>query len=313
MKQTEASLTQLAPAGIRRCAGLALVVLCLVAASLRAEPPPAGAAGQQAPPLVDPDLLLGVEDKAPIRNADENQYEYRAYTHLLLQARKADPEQLARRARRDLTYAHLFEQPGTYRGEPVHIQGRLKRLRKFDAPAAARAEGITALYEGWVFDDLYFANPYCVVVTELGPGVQVGERVDQRVTFDGFFFKRYRYKAGDTVRDCPLLIGHVLALEPASATPPESPWSFQKAFLPAFLGLLVATGLLAVGLTWWFRRSDRLVQARIASTRIPTFLEPEPAPPASLRNGEADADQPGTEAGGAEPRNGRGHEAGPFT
>ena len=72
------------------------------------------------------------------------------------------------------------------------------------------------LYEGWIFDDLYIANPFCVLFTELPPGLHVGEKLEYRVGFDGYFFKRYRYKDGQgTVRDCPLFIGRTLAVQPA--------------------------------------------------------------------------------------------------
>ena len=57
----------------------------------------------------------------------------------------------------------------------------------------------------------------------------------------------------------PLLIGRTLAVRRTAAVP-ESSWSFARTFLPAFLGLLVATALLAVGLGWWFRRGDRILR-----------------------------------------------------
>jgi hypothetical protein len=226
-------------------------------------------------PPIDPDVLGGIEDRQPVRGADENGYEARAYNYVLVEARKFSPEAFARSARRDVTFAHLFEQPSDFRGQVIHVEGRLKRLRKFDAPRAAAAEGVPTIYEGWVFEEIYFSNPFCVIVTELPEGIRVGERLEQRVAFDGYFFKNYKYQAGDGKRLAPLLIGRTLLLrEPAAA--PESAWSFGNMFLPAFLILVLGTAVLVVTLTWWFRRGDSLVRARLAAAQRPTLPEPLP-------------------------------------
>lgn len=252
------------------CRRFALVLIAMMATlgiGRAGEPPRA--------PKIDRDLLIA-EDRAPIRDADQNQYEFRAYTYLLIQAHRTSTQAFANSVRRDLTYAHLLEQPSTYRGEVVHLEGRLKRLRRFDAPTAARQEGILEIYEGWVFDDLYFTNPYCVLCTDTPSDIAVGERIEERVQFDGYFFKRYRYKDGEgRYRDCPLLIGHTLVKRPVAAAAPESVWSFSKAFLPMFLGFITAAALLTAGLAWWFRRGDDAVHARLQAAReVPTF-EPE--------------------------------------
>lgn len=256
--------------------GLALASLLLLALSVRI------LAQEGTPPAVlpfDRDLLEGIEDRAPVRNADENVYEYRAYNGMLLRARRTEQAAFARAARHDLTYAHLFEQPGDHRGQVVHLAGRLKRLRQFDAPAAAAAEGVKILYEGWIFDDLYAANPFCVVFTELPPELKPAEQLEQRVTFDGWFFKRYRYRdAVNKLRDCPLFIGRTMVLD-RTANQPESSWSFSSAFLPAFLVLIAGTGLFGILLAWWYRSSDRAVRQRLATTQ--EFIPPSPgnAPP----------------------------------
>jgi len=247
-----------------------ILVVCSVglAAGAYAGPPPEPATA----PTIDPELLAGIEDRAPVRGADQNEYESRLYHHMLVEARRTPIEAFARSARRDLTFAHLFEEPARHRGQVVHIEGRLKRLRQFDAPALAAAQGVPVIYEGWIFDDAYFSNPYCVLVTNLPAGLQPAERMELLVAFDGYFFKRYRYKAGDGWRDAPLLIGHSLRLRPAPGPTPAD--SFSQVFLPAFLGLLGGSVALAVFLGWWFRRGDRLVRARLGSVQAPPFVPP---------------------------------------
>jgi hypothetical protein len=223
--------------------------------------------------LLDAEVLAGVEDKAPVRNADQNPYEAQAYYYVLARAKHAPVEALAKAARRDPTYAHLFEEPAKYRGQIVHLEGRLRRLRQFDTSRYAAKLGVPVVYEAWVFDERYFGNPYCLLITSLPAGLAVGEQLDRTVAFDGYFFKRYRYKAGDGLRDAPLLIGPTLIPREAPAVE-ESPWSFSRLFLPLFLSFILGTVLLAVILGWWFRRGDRSVRARLDEARMVNFGEP---------------------------------------
>jgi len=123
---------------------------------------------------------------------------------------------LAKAARKDVTYAKLMQEPTKFRGEPLHIKGRLRRLIKMDAPKPLLNDGIKVLYEGWIFPESEEggANPYCIIFTELPKDVELGERVNYRATCDAYFFKIYRYKAGgDKTRDAPLLIGRTFALQ----------------------------------------------------------------------------------------------------
>jgi hypothetical protein len=171
-----------------------------------------------------------------------------------------------------VTFAHLFEEPEKYRGEVIHVDGRLRRVRRFDAPRfIEEALGIKVLYEGWLFEpDVYGANPRCVIFTNLPLGIAVGEDTDHRVAFDGYFFKRYRYKAGDGWRDAPLFIAPTLTVLSSPARVSSSPFS-AGTLATSFVGLIVATAAAAVALGWWYRRGDHIVRARL---RLGTRLEP---------------------------------------
>src|SRR5438105_4394478 len=115
----------------RAYAFLMSACLILAAAAARAEQP------LTPTPLIDRDVLRGTEDGTKVQNADENFEEARAYNYLLVQSRLVEPEALARQARADLSFAHLFEEPSKYRGELVLLQGTLKRLRRYDPPQFA--------------------------------------------------------------------------------------------------------------------------------------------------------------------------------
>jgi hypothetical protein len=205
-----------------------------------------------------------------VRNADENLFESEAYNYVLVQANKTPAEAFARSARRDVTFAHLFEEPSVYRGQVIHVEGQLRMLRKFTPPRLAANEGVKDLYEAWIFDAIHVRNPYCVLFTELPPGLQPGERLDYQVAFDGYFFKRYRYQAADGWRDAPLLIGHTVAFRTLpAASEPESP--LYDWIVPIFLVALAGTVVMAIGTAWWFRHGDRRVRSTLARAALPSF------------------------------------------
>lgn len=216
-----------------------------------------------------------IEDKRPVPAWQENASEAVAYDYVLARANELSAEALARAARSDLTFAHFFEEPDKYRGDIVHVEGFLRRVRRFDPDRLARNEGVRDLYEGWLFNpQLYGTNPVCVIFTELPAGLTVGESLNVPAAFDGFFFKRYRYQAGEKWRDAPLLIGHSPALMPVPITPAAEGLSNNTQLVLVFLSVLAGTLLFALGLAWWYHRGDRRLRARLASTHAVPFVDP---------------------------------------
>jgi hypothetical protein len=176
-----------------------------------------------------------------------------------------------------VNFAQLWEEPEKYRGQLIHIEGLVRRVRKFDAPRQAAAEGVPVLYEGWIFAEHQGSNPYCVIVSELGEGVPIAESISGcRVSFDGYFFKRYRYQA-DKWRDAPLLIGRAVIKAPGAIEGAEEDTSgFGRQLFPAVLIFLGAMVAFALGITVWFRRADKRAWARIRQVRDSAFVEPQP-------------------------------------
>jgi hypothetical protein len=226
------------------------------------------------------DYLGAVRDSRPVAGWNENDGEAASYCDALIKSARTLPAVFAQHARRDVHFVHLFEQPSRYRGDVIHIEGRLRLVTRYDAPLMAAQAGVAHLYEGWIQDERT-SNPYCVILTELPPGVQLGN-VDYPIAFDGYFFKRYRYKAVDSVkanqfREAPLLIGRTVALRQVALAVEEPGPHWAGWLLPGFMLLLAGSALLTVVLLWWFRREDRKVRERVAAL-YGDFVEPPPDP-----------------------------------
>lgn len=225
-------------------------------------------------PVLDPEVLANIDDRAPIADPDVNPDEVRAYYYTVLAASKTPTEELFKKARRDLNYVHLFEDTKEYRGQLVYVEGRLKRLWRFEPNRQLKREGVKDCYEGWMINARYEAQAlsHCVLFTELPPGVKPGENVDYPIRFAGYLFKRYRVRSGKTAFDAPLLIGRTVELvseRPASSGAAEA----RQGFLIAFVAVVGSTAAVIVGLAWWYKRNDQRIRQRIAQARPPDFGE----------------------------------------
>lgn len=227
-----------------------------------------GAYGQEklpSAPLVDRDLLLGIEDGSRVQNADENFAEARAYNYLLVQSRSVSAEALERKARADLTFTHLFEEPAKYRGELVRLTGRLVRLLRFDPPSFAAKQGVPAVYEGWLLTAGSGRNPICIVASQIQPDLQPAEKLDREVSFAGFFFKKYRYPSGQHRYDAPLVIGRTI--RPLETMAESGASGFASLFPPLVFYFLAAVLVLVVLMVYWLRLSDRRARQRLDKLR----------------------------------------------
>ena len=220
------------------------------------------------PPLVN---LESVKDETPVRSGEEGL----AFCEALVKAHKTSNQAFQNSVTKGLTYANLFYESKLHRGKVVHFEGQLRRLIRLEPPEETKLDGVTDQYEGWIFDPDYGSNPVCAVFTDLPAGLEPGDKLHVRVSFDGYYFKRYRYKAADNWRDAPLLIGHTIIVKqlPAKADAEEGGW-FSSFMAVIFMVLLGCVFFLAFALTMWYRRSDRQVQQRISNAQFSSFVEP---------------------------------------
>jgi hypothetical protein len=136
-------------------------------------------------------------------------------------------------------FVDVFRHPDVYRGRPVTLEGRLRRLVKF-APGE-NDFGARHVYEGWVYTEGSQSNPAVVIFTKKPPELPMSGDLSENIRCTGYFFKLYGYDAQDATRSAPLFIAGEIEWSPQLATsaPTEAPpW------------LYAAATLLAVAVVW---------------------------------------------------------------
>lgn len=228
---------------------------------------------------LDPDRLQfrGIDDDAPVRNQADNPLEYEAYNTVLQHARQFTATELLSGAERDVTFRDLvLLVRQDFRLKLVALDGRLLGVRKYAATPPLIAAGVPHLYECWLVPDTGSA-PLCFQSTELPPGLEPRRTYDRPVpvTAVGYVFKLMRYESSEPhptdrergrVRKAPLLMGHSLILRPVPSSVGRSdPWA--TGFVPGLVLAVGGLGAIGLGLTAWYRRGDRSVQAELERHR----------------------------------------------
>jgi hypothetical protein len=255
--------------------------------------PPAGP-DPQVPPALDRQLRIfrRIENDSWVARGTDRWEEAVAYNRVLLHARRWSTQDLEEFARRDLRFADLyfdghrelsdsrrdFRGPRSYLLELVRLEGRLVMLRSFTATRQLQDAGIDTLYEGWLIPhNEPRGNPVCLVFTELPEGMEARGRTNYWVSFAGYYFKLMRYESAErdaddpsrfVVKRAPLLLGRSVVLQPdPEAASPVSWTAFSKAATVVVVGLV----LIALGLTWWYRREDRRIRDEIVQQQRNPF------------------------------------------
>ncbi len=189
-----------------------------------------------------------------------------------------------------ITYGHLLNNPGDWRGHVVPIKGILSRVTKYPAPKVHKDMGIPFLYEAWIKGPRKGATPFVVYFPHLPEGLKPAEKLEVDVEFYGYFLKNHLYTAADKkFYQTPLLVGPTLQLKgalPREEVQVSIPFTVLGVALTMFLGL----GLIGLALRWWFQRADAQHELMISKIRqrqiqdeMPMFPpDPEPEVPLAL-------------------------------
>ncbi len=209
-----------------------------------------------------PDALAKVRDDAFFRHAEEP-----AWIQTWLTLRSAAPEAI-RAAATPVSFTELFGQPLSFRGRAVRFKGTLRRLERLRAPA--NDYDIVEYWQGWLEPAGGPPTPIVVQFLRLPPGMPEGLKINEPVEIAGYFFKRYAYKATDTIRRAPL----VMAIEPLWT--PRTSVEPGGGTLGTVAVVTIATLVAATALAMFFGNRGR--------------RRPPPAAPQDLDHALADVD-----------------------
>jgi hypothetical protein len=230
------------------------------------------------------DELAAIRDDTGVGEEMSGEEAY-AHSLMLIWANRTDPEAFDEAAKENAAvgYSQLSREAASHRGQVVHVSGQLVRVRRYETKTlAARQGGVHDFYEGWIA--LPGDKPVCVVFTELPPGLEVKDKMNVPASFSGYFFKRFRYEAIESAKTkkpnfAPILIGRTVTLTkpPAGLEAPVAIWNYVATLFVTVV-LLTAGGIALM--TWWFRRNDQRVRARVEAARYGQFaLPPSTAAP----------------------------------
>lgn len=231
--------------------------LWLWAGSSQPEPPPRPVA--DAPPLPPPDdspPFQGLIDRTGMTARDNA-----AYAALLGRVRSTPFVELNQQARRDVLFSQLIEDPERYRGLPVHVEGTaLRVIRQNVQDSRIYPDGV--YYEAYAISPDSQNNPWVLAFEQAPAGLEGGDNLRQRITFDGYFLKLWAYEAGDKFRVAPLLVGR---FPPVSETVAKGArgFRFDDRLWPILL-LVLLTLYFGVRLVLQLRRSASRASQRLA-------------------------------------------------
>ncbi|MCL4854598.1 MAG: hypothetical protein KJZ78_24825 [Bryobacteraceae bacterium] len=149
-------------------------------------------------PGVRTDYLRTVRDDTIFRKAEGD-----AWFHLFRLLSKADPKALAKASTGTVSFRQLYQQPRgvSKKAAPKNSYGIDHYYQLAIEPDGERGQLVVA---------------YCL---DLPAGFPVGDKVFERATLNGFFFKRWAYAAQDAVRTAPLVLAKTVDWKPVP--PPE--------------------------------------------------------------------------------------------
>lgn len=233
-------------------------------------------APETAPPLDSKDLDLVVDGTPMPAKPNERGPDLRkdqkaiiaVWNQAILQSFRTPLDAFKNSAKENenVTFAQLYNQPDLYRGKVIPVGGRMKRLRRWEAPWAVKKEGLPVVYEGWIYTATRDATPYWVIFTVLPEGLKEAEDMDRQVTFYGYFLKKVKYRAVKGDFDTPLLVGPTVELKSSKkVVPPDTKEPFPMQVLGWAVGLVGVVSLFLVLLTLWFRRGDQALQQKLAN------------------------------------------------
>jgi hypothetical protein len=267
-----------------------IVVYVFATRGQRGETVPRSSPAAQATPLPPPDdapEFVGIRDKTMLGPND-----MAAYATLFRRVQETPAAELAAKARHDVVYSMLFDDPKRFRGLPIHLEGSVRRvLVHDDADPKVVPDG--KMYESWVFTPDSQNNPVVLATRTVPRTLPIGDEVLEHVTFNGYFLKQMVYRDGqNNLRFAPLLVGrltHTTDTRPATGSPDNS--YLLWTVLPLVVLFLYALA------RWAFSLKRILSKPSVEPVErrpVPTdTIEPEALSAWIAEKGDEDGEEPG--------------------
>lgn len=215
--------------------------------------------------------LKAVQDRQPLQP-----FEMSAYWRLLGWSRTRPFAELEKGALRDVPYSHLWEEPDLYRGQPMRLKLHVRRVLTYDT--TENPLGLKKVFEVYGFTDNSLSFPFIVILPEKPDGLPIGTDVDGDIVFVGYFLKWMGYRAYDSKRNAPLLVGRARPVVHSAGVAQGGGWEL------AFLTLV--GGVFALGLLGWFSFRTR---RRPSALMDPSKIGPERLPDDWMSDAPAEA------------------------
>ncbi len=168
---------------------------------------------------------------------------------------------------------NLTNGPGAmnYRGKPMTIRGRLKRLTQHEAPVRLKPD-LAFVYEGWVLGHARQSKPWGVVFTDLPSWLEVKEELNEEVSFHGYFLQNVRYKIRGGFEDYPLLVGRTIIREKKVESSKSDEGYSQSILVSIYVGM-ACTVIFLFLMAMMFWGADRRVESRLKTWQEQRQLE----------------------------------------
>ena len=173
------------------------------------------------------------------------------------------------------SFIDLFENPQKDRGQPVSLHGVLRKLTKYDP--GRNAEGITDVYEGWIYPDESQGNPAVIVFSSKPDKLPLTGDMTEEIRVTGYFLKMYGYEAQDVPRKAPLLLAGEVEWRRRSK-------GYVAESLPLEVYLLTGLVVMMLGYSLWQAGNRSLVghsrsHSEIDFSTFPQMVHPTTPPP----------------------------------
>ena len=201
---------------------------------------------------IEPDLLSAVRDNSLGIRRDEAA----AFNAVLARAAQLSENQLEQAAPRTTAFRVLMVDASHFRGRPVSIAGRLRRLLPFEA--GPNEFDLNQLYEAWITPDDSPERPVRVVFTLENSTLPTGEGLDVPVQAAGFFFKLEGYAARGGLTTTPLILARTVHRhEGTGSLGAGGPPPIDTSLVNWLVGLMVLiAGSLGL-MVWRFHTGDK--------------------------------------------------------